>query len=164
MKGLYESPPLCHQLLCTLPTCHADINPLHWGGSNTLAVGLGAAVYIWNADTGSINELHRLPFPSSYVTSLQWDARGRYLAIGTSDAEVQVSVVPSTVATAQWFLITAVSLACQPLPSCCYYCARYAGNGVRDCSAVVLSREWCARLFSSSAHLALHASCLCFVH
>lgn len=68
-----------------------DINTLHWGGSNSLAVGLGATVYIWNAETGSINELHRLPFPGSYVTSLQWDARGRYLAIGTSDAEVQAS-------------------------------------------------------------------------
>ena len=78
---------------------YADINPLHWGGSNSLAVGLGAAVYIWNAETGSINELHRLPFPGSYVTSLQWDARGRYLAIGTSDAEVQVSVAPNAVTT-----------------------------------------------------------------
>ena len=73
------------------PPTYADMNPLHWGGSNSLAVGLGAAVYIWNAETGSINELHQLPFPGSYVTSLQWDARGRYLAIGTSDAAVQVS-------------------------------------------------------------------------
>ena len=77
--------------ICTPHLSHADINTLHWGASNSLAVGLGATVYIWNAETGSINELHRLPFAGSYVTSLQWDARGKYLAIGTSDAEVQVT-------------------------------------------------------------------------
>ena len=91
--------PLCvvSISLCVLHTCCTDINTLHWGRSNSLAVGLGATVYIWNAETGSISELHRLPFAGSYVTSLQWDARGRYLAIGTSDAEVQASGAPSTV-------------------------------------------------------------------
>ena len=68
----------------------ADINTLDWGHSNSLAVALGNTLYIWKSDSGSITELYQTPFPDDYITSVQWDPNGNYLAVGTSDCEVQV--------------------------------------------------------------------------
>jgi cell division cycle protein 20 (cofactor of APC complex) len=66
------------------------INTLDWGSSNSLAVALGNTLYIWKSDTGSITELYRTQFSEDYITSVQWDPDGHYLAIGTSDCDVQI--------------------------------------------------------------------------
>lgn len=67
------------------------LNLLSWGANNILAVALGQCVYLWNADTGDINELMALD-GDEYISSVQWsDAGGSsHLAIGTSDAAVQL--------------------------------------------------------------------------
>jgi cell division cycle 20, cofactor of APC complex len=80
------------------------LNLLDWSSTNTVAVALGPAVFLWNATTGSVEEL--MPCggadgsgsgshaPSSsqsaYVTSVAWAPDGTHLAVGTSDARVQI--------------------------------------------------------------------------
>jgi cell division cycle 20, cofactor of APC complex len=54
-----------------------------------VAVALANSVYLWNAQTGNVEELCSLPSESEYVSSLSWAADGHHLAIGTSDAKVR---------------------------------------------------------------------------
>lgn len=74
-------------------------NLLDWGATGTLAVALHDTVYLWNSDTGAINRLLELNDPSGtgtatarddFVTSVSWSADGRFLAVGTNRAAVQV--------------------------------------------------------------------------
>ncbi|KAJ0395490.1 hypothetical protein P43SY_002462 [Pythium insidiosum] len=67
------------------------LNLLSWGSNNILAVALGQCVYLWNAETGDIDELMTLE-GDDYVSSVQWsDVTGSsHLAIGTSDSVVQL--------------------------------------------------------------------------
>ena len=69
---------------------YVDLNVLDWGRGEQLAVALGRAVYLLDTKKGGINNLCELQPDSLYVTSLKWNRTGKYLAIGTSDAEVQV--------------------------------------------------------------------------
>lgn len=55
-----------------------------------IAVALGPAVYLWNAGTGSVEELCTCKNEGDYVSSLQWAPDSSHLAIGTSDAKVQI--------------------------------------------------------------------------
>lgn len=68
----------------------ADLNVLDWGKGDQLAVALGGSVYLLDTKKGGISNLCELHPNSLYVSSLQWNRTGKYLAIGTSDAEVQV--------------------------------------------------------------------------
>lgn len=67
------------------------LNLLSWGSNNILAVALGQCVYLWNAETGEIDELMSLE-GDEYVSSVSWsDASGSsHLAIGTSESVVQL--------------------------------------------------------------------------
>lgn len=83
------------------------LNLLDWSAGNVLAVALGSAVYLWNASTGSIEQLLDLA-PSGqnvqqdYVCSIKWvhgDGSGvtdvacapaPYLAVGTAQGQVQI--------------------------------------------------------------------------
>lgn len=62
---------------------------LDWSAQNTLAVALDNAVYLWNAANGSIQQLLSLS-DGNYVSSVRWVKRGHYIAVGTSDATVQL--------------------------------------------------------------------------
>lgn len=64
------------------------LNLVDWSAANHLAVALGSRVYIWNAASGSITELMSLE--GEYVCSLKWIGEGNYLAVGTSNGEVQL--------------------------------------------------------------------------
>jgi cell division cycle protein 20 (cofactor of APC complex) len=67
------------------------LNLLDWHGSdNLLAVALGPAVYIWNAETSGITKLCELPNEDSYVCSVSWMGDGDVLAVGTDDSTVQI--------------------------------------------------------------------------
>lgn len=68
------------------------LNLLDWSSSNMLAVALGPVVYLWNAATGSIEELMETKTTDDFVTSLSWikDGAAEHLAIGTNLAEVQL--------------------------------------------------------------------------
>ena len=66
------------------------LNLLDWSSTNVLGVALGSAVYLWNANDGSIDQLMETSTPDSHVTSLSWIEQGHYMAIGTSDHKVQI--------------------------------------------------------------------------
>lgn len=55
------------------------LNLVDWGSTNVLAVGLGSCVYLWNANTSSVNKLCELP--SEPVTSVQWMPRVCFLRL-----------------------------------------------------------------------------------
>ncbi|ORY19663.1 putative cell cycle regulatory protein [Clohesyomyces aquaticus] len=64
------------------------LNLVDWGSQNTLAVGLGNCVYMWNSSTGRVTklcELHDDP-----ITSVNWIQRGSHIAIGTNRGHVQI--------------------------------------------------------------------------
>lgn len=67
------------------------LNLLHWGGANdVLAIALEQSVYLYKYADGSISQLQCFSEEDdAYVTSVQWSC-GDTLAIGTSNAEVQV--------------------------------------------------------------------------
>ncbi|TKA23293.1 hypothetical protein B0A50_07350 [Salinomyces thailandicus] len=58
------------------------LNLVDWGSSDVLAVGLGPSVYLWNRETGKVNQLCQLD--NDTVTSVSWIQRGSHLAIGTT--------------------------------------------------------------------------------
>ena len=59
-------------------------------GMPQVAVALGAAVYLWNAGSGSIEQLMECATEDDYVTSVAWAADGKHIAVGTSSAAVQI--------------------------------------------------------------------------
>jgi len=68
---------------CALVIWCADV-PLQ------IAVALGPTVYLWNASSGSVEELCTAKNENDYVTSVAWAPDSTHLAVGTSDAKVQV--------------------------------------------------------------------------
>ncbi|KAI8468545.1 MAG: activator and specificity subunit of anaphase promoting complex [Monoraphidium minutum] len=66
------------------------LNLLDWSSSNVIAVALGPTVYLWNAGTGSVEELCTCKNEGDYVSSVQWAPDSSHLAVGTSDAKVQI--------------------------------------------------------------------------
>lgn len=68
------------------------LNLLSWSQSNVLAVALGPTVYLWNAATGSIEELMTCEDEDDYISSVSWMEQpgATHLAIGTSDSTVQL--------------------------------------------------------------------------
>ncbi|CAK8689698.1 unnamed protein product [Clavelina lepadiformis] len=66
------------------------LNLLDWSSTNNLAAVLGRSVYIWNASTGDINMLMSMEGSDDYVSSVKWVRDGQHIAIGNSNAEVQL--------------------------------------------------------------------------
>lgn len=55
-----------------------------------IAVALGRTVYLWNAGTGAVEEMCTMAEEGDYVCSVAWSADGSFIALGTSDAKVQI--------------------------------------------------------------------------
>lgn len=66
------------------------LNLLHWSCNNILAVGLGTCVYLWNADTGGIDLLVEKNSSDNPITSIKWTDDGTHLAVGSTDAKVEL--------------------------------------------------------------------------
>ncbi|EEH56365.1 uncharacterized protein MICPUCDRAFT_40257 [Micromonas pusilla CCMP1545] len=68
------------------------LNLIDWGASNQVAVALGCTVYLWNAETGDIQQLCQTNQDNEddYVTSVSWGGDGKHVAVGTNGAEVQI--------------------------------------------------------------------------
>jgi cell division cycle protein 20 (cofactor of APC complex) len=67
------------------------LNLLSWGSNNTLAVALGQTVYLWNAESGGIEELTHVEDESDYISSVSFVGEGgNFLAVGTNNADVQL--------------------------------------------------------------------------
>ena len=67
------------------------LNLISWSSQNVLAVALGQAVYLWNAETGGIEELLNTDEEECDITSVSFIKEGgNHLAVGMSDASVQL--------------------------------------------------------------------------
>ncbi|KAH8710209.1 WD40-repeat-containing domain protein [Phaeosphaeriaceae sp. PMI808] len=64
------------------------LNLVDWGSQNTLGVGLGSCVYMWNSSSGRVTKLCELA--DDVVTSVNWIQRGSHIAIGTNRGQVQI--------------------------------------------------------------------------
>ena len=63
------------------------LNLLSWSDTNVLAVALEQTVYLWNAETGQIDELCNVEDegPDAHISSVSWiQEGGGHLAVGTS--------------------------------------------------------------------------------
>lgn len=58
------------------------LNLVDWSNDNVLAVALGPTLYLWNAESGTIEQLFELE--NDYICSVAWIEEGPYLAIGTT--------------------------------------------------------------------------------
>jgi cell division cycle protein 20 (cofactor of APC complex) len=65
------------------------VNLCHY---NRVAVALGCTVYLWDADSGDIQQLCQTNQENEddYITSVQWGGDGKHIAVGTNSAEVQI--------------------------------------------------------------------------
>ena len=54
-----------------------------------LAVALGTAVYMWNADSGDIQQLMECQDGNDYVTSVSWAGDGKHISVGTAGCQVR---------------------------------------------------------------------------
>lgn len=69
------------------------LNLVSWGDNNVLAVALDQIVYLYNTESGAIQEIKACGTRNDYVTSVAWvnePGGGARLAIGTFNAELQV--------------------------------------------------------------------------
>ena len=66
------------------------LNLLDWSPLNLLAVGLGSAVYLWNACTCQVSRLCDLQEEGDSLTSVCWSERGQTLGLGTQAGHVQI--------------------------------------------------------------------------
>ncbi|XP_020638845.1 cell division cycle protein 20 homolog isoform X1 [Pogona vitticeps] len=66
------------------------LNLIDWSSLNFLAVVLDKTVYLWNYDSREIIQLMQMEHPDDYISSVSWIKEGNYLAVGTSNAEVQL--------------------------------------------------------------------------
>jgi cell division cycle 20, cofactor of APC complex len=65
------------------------LNLLDWSVSNQVAIGLDRAVYVWNADSGTVSKLVETA-PHTSITAVKWSSDGGYLSIGQDDGDVQI--------------------------------------------------------------------------
>jgi cell division cycle protein 20 (cofactor of APC complex) len=66
------------------------VNLLDWSVKNVVAVGLGQALYLWDAASGRIELLLETPGQNNPITSVQWMQAGTHVAVGTTQQEVQL--------------------------------------------------------------------------
>jgi cell division cycle protein 20 (cofactor of APC complex) len=66
------------------------LNLLSWSSTDVVAVALGPSVYLWNAKTGSTEELMSLEDENDYVSSIEWMPGGTNIALGTAGSQTQL--------------------------------------------------------------------------
>lgn len=74
------------------------LNLLSWSDTNVLAVALSQTVYLWNAETGAIDELCNVEGqgPDAHISSVSWiQEGGGHLAVGTSSVSANFLFVLS---------------------------------------------------------------------
>ncbi|BFZ53193.1 WD repeat-containing protein slp1 [Savitreella phatthalungensis] len=65
------------------------LNLLDWSSSNCIAIALDKNVYVWNADSGSVNSLLECD-ESEYITSVRWAPDGAHLGVGLTDGTMAI--------------------------------------------------------------------------
>lgn len=62
---------------------------MDWSASNIVTVALGRIIYLWNAGTGTIEQLREYE-NGDHACSLAWIQEGNVLAIGSADGTVEL--------------------------------------------------------------------------
>ncbi|KAJ6145365.1 cell division cycle protein Cdc20 [Penicillium chermesinum] len=65
------------------------LNLLDWSSGNQVAIGLERNVYVWSAESGTVNCLLETS-PDTYVSSVKWSGDGAYVGVGLGTGEVQI--------------------------------------------------------------------------
>ena len=65
------------------------LNLLDWSSGNQVAIGLERTVYVWSAETGSVNRLLETP-TDTYISSVKWSGDGAYVGVGLNTGETQI--------------------------------------------------------------------------
>lgn len=65
------------------------LNLLDWSSGNQVAIGLERSVYVWSADSGSVDCLFETT-PDTYISSVKWSGDGAYVSVGLGTGEVQI--------------------------------------------------------------------------
>lgn len=83
--------PKSPQRILDAPTIRDDfyLNVLDWGHCNVVAVALNNVVYLWNAESGDVDQLDEYDEPL-FVSSLKWSVEGKYLSIALSDGSFRL--------------------------------------------------------------------------
>uniref|UniRef100_A0A8C3VSA7 Cell division cycle 20B n=1 Tax=Catagonus wagneri TaxID=51154 RepID=A0A8C3VSA7_9CETA len=66
------------------------LNILDWNFQNLVAIALGSSVHIWNGESHNDIENIDLSLTCNYISSVSWIEEGNFLAVGTSEGEVQL--------------------------------------------------------------------------
>lgn len=65
------------------------LNLLDWSSGNQVAIGLERNVYVWSAESGTVNSLLECN-ADTYVSSVKWSGDGAYVGVGLGTGEVQI--------------------------------------------------------------------------
>ncbi|KAF5016487.1 hypothetical protein F66182_11818 [Fusarium sp. NRRL 66182] len=65
------------------------LNLLDWSSGNQVAIGLERNVYVWSAESGTVNCLLESA-PDTYISSVKWSGDGAYVGVGLGTGEVQI--------------------------------------------------------------------------
>ncbi|KAI9759316.1 MAG: ubiquitin-protein transferase activating protein [Chaenotheca gracillima] len=65
------------------------LNLLDWSTNNQVAIGLERSVYVWSAESGTVNCLLETS-PDTYISSVKWSGDGAYVGVGLGSGEVQI--------------------------------------------------------------------------
>lgn len=65
------------------------LNLLDWSSGNQVAIGLERNVYVWSAESGTVNCLLETS-PDTYISSVKWSGDGAYVGVGLGTGEVQI--------------------------------------------------------------------------
>ena len=66
-----------------------DLNILDWGNNNCIGTALGTEVFIWHAETGTVERLMQTE-DNDIVTSVKWINEGNILAVGLNNGTIEV--------------------------------------------------------------------------
>jgi len=66
------------------------LNLLDWSSQNLVSVGLESAVYVWSGCTSRVTKLLEVDEDTNEITSVAWNGRGHYLAVGLENGEMQI--------------------------------------------------------------------------
>lgn len=65
------------------------LNLLDWSSGNQVAIGLERNVYVWSAESGTVNSLLECS-ADTYISSVKWSGDGAYVGVGLGTGEVQI--------------------------------------------------------------------------
>ena len=83
---LHEFTHLSHHYLLHF----IDLNILDWGSNNCIGTALGTEVFIWHAETGTVEQLMQTE-DNDIVTSVKWINEGNIIAVGLNNGTIEVN-------------------------------------------------------------------------